>query len=142
MSRFLSKCYWTLRSIRRIFCELVSDLLTYYVSPYPFLLIIGAFRRVRRRFKIIWIPRKRGRPELAFEVVELILDMKRCNPGWGSLTISHQLKILGIVASKTTVSLILRENGFIPPKTKFVPSSWESFLKAYSRSSSAGRSSR
>ena len=88
---------------------------------------------MKRRIRIIWLPPKRGRPKLSSEIVDLILDMKRCNPGWGSLTISHHLKLLSILVSKTTVLKVLRENGFIPPRTKFVPPSWESFLKANSR---------
>ena len=133
MWRFFTKWYWTCRSIWKICTELFSDLSQYFISPYPILLVIGAYRRLRRRLQIIWLPPKRGRPPLTQAIVDLILDMKRSNPGWGSLTISNELKILGIMVSKTTVLKILRLNGFIPPKTKFVPPSWSAFLKTYTR---------
>lgn len=133
MERNLIRWYWTLRFLWRIFKELVADLAAYYVSPYPLLLIRGAFLRAKRRIKIIWLPPKRGRPPITPEIIDLILDMKRNNLGWGSLTISNALNVLRIKVSKTTVLKILRENGFIPPKTKFTPPDWQSFLKAYSR---------
>jgi hypothetical protein len=66
-------------------------------------------------------------------VVDLIIDMKRCNTIWGSQRISDELKLMGIRVSKKTVLKILRENGFVPPRTKFSPLSWKALYEAYSR---------
>ncbi|MFW7382053.1 MAG: hypothetical protein ACOH5I_24820 [Oligoflexus sp.] len=101
---------------------------------HPFLLILGAFGRFRRRLKIIWYSKKpKGRSPIHENIVDLIIDMKRCNTIWGVQRISDELKILGISVSKKTVLKILRENGFIPPMTKFKPPSWRSVLDSFSR---------
>ena len=88
--------------------------------------------RLIRRLRRIWFPppKSPGRPPISEEIVDLILEMKRANWGWGSLRISNELKVIGIRVSKTTVLKILKENGFVPPRTKFQPVSWSAFLDA------------
>jgi transposase InsO family protein len=108
--------------------ELFKDLGDYYVNPYPILLVVGALRRFWRRCKIIWIPKGRGRPSISEEVINLILDMKRSNQGWGALRISQELAFLGIKVSKTTIASILKQNGFVPPPLRMSPISWEAFF--------------
>lgn len=127
------KIWWSWLSLRNNTGELLHDLWDYFVTPYPFLLVRGAFLRIMKRLRYIWFPppKSRGRPPISQEIVKLILDMKRSNWGWGSLRISNELKMLGIKVSKTTVSKILRENGFIPPRTRFTPISWSTFLSVY-----------
>ena len=120
---------WTSRMLWKTSKELISDLYKYYFTTYPFLLIIGAFRRLKRRMKIIWIPRGKGRPQVSDEICNLILDMKRSNYGWGALRISQELALLGIKVSKTTVAKILKINGFIPPKTRMTQVSWKAFFE-------------
>ncbi len=124
---------WTWLSLRTILSLLFHDLCVYYWSPYPLQLIRGSILRFIRRLKIIWFPKpkSRGRPPVSEHVVDLIIDMKRENLGWGSLRISNELRILGIKVSKTTVLKILKDNGLIPPRTRFQPVSWSVFLKAY-----------
>ncbi len=119
---------WSVRMIWRTVRELAGDFGDYYLSPYPFLLIIGALRRLVRRIKPIWVPRGRGRPQISEEVTNLILDMKRSNWGWGALRISQELALLGIKVSKTTVAAILKKNGLTPPRTRMTPISWEAFF--------------
>ncbi len=87
-----------------------------------------AFRRLQRRLKLLWVPQGRGRPPVSEEIIGLILDMKRQNPGWGALRISQELKLLGIHVSKIVVAMILRRNGFLPPKTRVTPVSWGAFF--------------
>ena len=108
--------------------ELAGDFADYYLSSYPFLLIIGAIRRLARRLKVVWVPRGRGRPQVSEEVTNLILDMKRSNWGWGALRISQELALLGIKVSKTTIAAILKKNGLVPPGTRMTPISWEAFF--------------
>ena len=121
MSQLRTKIRWSFRYFLKVFYELLSDLWKYYISPYPFLLIVGALRRIRRRIKIIWLPKPKGRPPINEKVIDLILEMKKCNLMWGAQRISDELKLLGISVSKKTVLKILRECGLIPPKTKFTP---------------------
>lgn len=110
---------------------LLADLRDYYWSPYPFLLIVGAIARVRRRLKIVWLPRGRGRPPVPEDLVDLIVDMKRANRSWGALRISQELALLGLSVHKKTVQRILKENGMVPPKTRITPPTWSAFLKTY-----------
>jgi putative transposase len=133
MTSLRTKIRWSFSYCWRILAELVHDLWNYFVTPYPFLLILGAFRRLMRRLKIIWLPKPPGRPPIHENVIDLIIEMKRCNRIWGAQRICDELKIMGIRVSKKTILKILRENGFVPPKTKFVPPSWEALYHAYSR---------
>ena len=119
----------TFRIILRTLLELFLDLKDYYFSNYPILLLLGAFRRLKRRLKCLWIPRGRGRPPISNEIIDLILEMKRSNWNWGALRISQELKLLGISVSKTKVAQILRENGLIPPRTRVTPISWNAFYQ-------------
>ena len=127
------KIWWSWLSIKNNICELSVDLWDYFVTPYPLQLIRGAILRIIRRLRYIWfpLPKSRGRPPVSEEIVDLIIDMKRSNWNWGSLRISNELRVLGIKVSKTTVSKILRENGFVPPRTRFAPISWSTFLAVY-----------
>jgi hypothetical protein len=63
------------------------------------------------------------------KVVDLILDIKRCNKIWGAQRISDQLKLMGIKVSTKTALEILKQNGFVPPGTKFSPPSWTSLIE-------------
>lgn len=121
------KLLLTFRIFKRTVAEVLFDLFCYYVSSYPILLILGGVRRFKRRLKCLWIPRGKGRPPVSNEIIDLILEMRRCNWNWGALRISQELRLLGISISKTTVAQILRENGLIPPRTRMTPMSWSAF---------------
>jgi len=100
---WLPKLKWSPRMVLKTLKELCQDLWNYYFTPYPILLVIGAFRRLLSRLKLIWVPRGRGRPTISPEVVELVLEMKRDNPGWGALRISQELALLGVIVSDEAV---------------------------------------
>lgn len=134
MDRFRTKIRWSFGFFIRLFFELAHDLWAYYATPYPFLFIAGTYRRFMRRLKIIWCSKKpKGRPPIHENIVDLIIDMKRCNAIWGAQRISDELNLLGIHVSKKTVLKILRENGFVPPRTKFASPSWRSVLDSFCR---------
>ena len=134
MESFRTKTRWTLSYKGKILWELAKDLWTYYITPYPFLLIIGAYRRMVRRFKIIiWTPKGRGRPPNDENIVDLILEMKRCNKIWSAQRISDELRLMGIRVSKKSILKILRVNGFSPPRTKFAHHRGGSVLSSFSR---------
>ena len=100
MSRFMDEHVKKLRLLlkfaMRVLSQLLSDLWAYYASPYPFLLIMGVFRRIFRRAKALWLPKGRGRPSVGEDVVELILDMKRSNWSWGALDFTCVFDIQGV----------------------------------------------
>jgi putative transposase len=123
--QLLQKFVW------RVLGQLFSELWAYYASPYPFLLIIGVFRRILRRAKTLWLPKGPGRPPVREDLVDLILDMKGSNWSWGALRISQELLLLGMHIHKKTVKRILIENGMVPPKTRITPPTWMAFLKAH-----------
>jgi len=133
MNSFKDKVRWSVRYITKILLELFKDLWTYYVSAYPLMLIIGSYRRIMRRLKIIWLPKPKGRPPVHENVEDLILDMKRSNLQWGAQRISDELRLMGIQVSKKTVLKILRINGFMPPNIRFSPPPWRSVLDSFSR---------
>ena len=133
MNSFKGKVRWSVRYITKILLELFKDLWTYYVSAYPLMLIIGSYRRIMRRLKIIWLPKPKGRPPVHENVEDLILDMKRSNLQWGAQRISDELRLMGIQVSKKTVLKILRINGFMPPNIRFSPPPWRSVLDSFSR---------
>jgi putative transposase len=133
MTSLTTKIRWSFAYCWRILTELVRDLWNYFVTPYSFLLILGAYRRLMRRLKIIWLPKPPGRPPIHENVIDLIIEMKRCNRIWGAQRICDELKIMGIRVSKKTILKILRENGFVPPRTKFYPPPWKALYHAYSR---------
>ncbi len=114
--------------MRRVLAELLLDLYFYYTSCFPLLLIIGAYKRIKRRLKILWLPKGPGRPAVPENIVDLILDMKRSNLLWGALRISQELNLMGISLHKRTVSEILKENGFTTPPMKFGQPTWESLI--------------
>jgi transposase len=112
----------------RVLNELLIDLYFYYTSSFPLLLIIDAFRRIKRRIKYLWHPPGPGRPPILENLLDLILDMKRSNWLWGALRISPELRLLGISIHKKTISKILKENGFTTPPMKYQPPTWEALI--------------
>jgi hypothetical protein len=60
----------TYRYFIRVMAELLLDLFLYYTSSYPLLLIIGAFKRIKRRVKYLWFPKGPGRPPVPENIVD------------------------------------------------------------------------
>ena len=116
-----TKVRWILSYTGKILLELSKDRRTYYITPYLFLLIIGAYRRMVGIFKISWIRKGRGRPPIHENIVDLILEMKRCNKICGAQRISDELRLMEIRVSKKSILKILKANGFSHLKTKFAP---------------------
>jgi hypothetical protein len=55
-----------------------------------------------------------GRPELASEVVDLIVTLKMENRSWGQRRIREELRRMGIRVSEPTIKKVLLEHGFSP----------------------------
>ena len=130
MCSFSTKIKISYLYILRVLGELFIDLYFYYTSCFPLLLIVGAFKRIKRRLKLLWLPKGPGRPAVPENIVDLIMDMKRSNLLWGALRISQELALMGISLHKRTISEILNENGFTTPPMKYQPPTWESLLVA------------
>lgn len=75
--------------------------------------------------------RERGRPRVTRDVVQLVLEMARENPGWGYDRIQGALVNLGHEISDQTVGNILKENGIDPAPLRKRQTSWSTFLKAH-----------
>jgi len=84
-----------------------------------------ATRFRRKRFEA---PHAGGRPELAQEVVELILTLKRENRAWGQRRIREELRRFGVRVSEASVRKVLLEHGYPPGKGR--PISMERFRSA------------
>lgn len=80
----------------------------------------------KRRFRAYWRrlsqQGKPGRPGIAKDVRELIRDMWRSNPTWGSPRIVGELRKLGINVAKSTVEK------YRPPVRKPPSPTWKAFL--------------
>jgi hypothetical protein len=74
---------------------------------------------------------KVGRPVLAKEVVQLVLQMARENPSWGYDRIAGAVQNLGHDISDQSVGNILKEHGIEPAPTRARTTSWLTFLKAH-----------
>ncbi len=102
MKIFFNKLSISYKFIKNVFVELLFDLYFYYTSSYPLLLIIGAYKRIKKRIKYLWYPKGPGRPPVPENIIDLILDMKRSNWPWGALRISQELMLMGIAAGNET----------------------------------------
>ena len=55
---------------------------------------LGSLRRIVRRLKIIWLSKPKGRPPIHENVIDLILEMKRCNQNRVSQRISDEFQLM------------------------------------------------
>ncbi|MHC4742843.1 MAG: helix-turn-helix domain-containing protein [Planctomycetota bacterium] len=72
-----------------------------------------------------------GRPQIAQEIVNLVIRFKEENPRWGYKKIRDQIVYLGYQISKSTVKNILIENGYDPEPDLTVRSTWHEFIKSH-----------
>jgi len=128
MKEFPKKVHISYIFIRKIGYELAIDLFLYYLSSYPLLLIIGDYKRIKRRIKYLWFPKSPGRPPTPENIIDLILDMKRSNLFWGAKRIMQELRLMGIHIHKKTIKRILLENGLTTPPMKYQPPTWQSLV--------------
>jgi transposase InsO family protein len=72
-----------------------------------------------------------GRPSVEREIVELVVQMARENPGWGYDRIVGALANLGHVVSDQTVGNILRRHGLAPAPKRTQNTNWKDFIAAH-----------
>ncbi len=68
-----------------------------------------------------------GRPSIADDIRQLILQMKAANKLWGARKINGELRKLGIKVGKSTIAVILRDAGYTPKHWKH-ERTWLNFL--------------
>jgi putative transposase len=74
-----------------------------FVQPRP--VIAWQKKRFREHWRRLSQSGKPGRPTVAREIRDLIRDMSRANPTWGSPRIIGELHKLGIEVAKSTVEI-------------------------------------
>jgi hypothetical protein len=72
-----------------------------------------------------------GRPQIAQEIVNLVIRFKEENPRWGYKKIRDQIVYLGYKISKSSVKNILIENGYDPEPDLTVRSTWHEFIRSH-----------
>src|SRR5713101_3733363 len=72
-----------------------------------------------------------GRPPIQHEIVELVVQMARENPGWGYDRIVGALANLGHVVSDQTVGNILRRHGLAPAPKRSQNTNWKDFIASH-----------
>jgi hypothetical protein len=96
-----------LRPADRLFWSWLSRLWSDWKEALEFVQSRTVIAWQKRRFRDAWRQLSRsgkpGRPSLAKDVRDLIRDMWRCNPLWGSPRIVGELRKLGITVAKSTV---------------------------------------
>jgi putative transposase len=75
--------------------------------------------------------KKVGRPSAEKEVVELVVQMAKENPGWGYNRIQGALANLGYKISDTAIGNILKEHGIDPAPERKRQTTWKAFLQAH-----------
>src|ERR1700756_253373 len=72
-----------------------------------------------------------GRPPVQREIVELVVQMARENPGWGYDRIVGALATVGHVVSDQTVGNILRRYGIAPAPNRGRNTNWKDFIASH-----------
>jgi putative transposase len=84
----------------------------------------------RRGFRLYWSWKSRhpqGRPSLSREVIDLIRQMNRANPGWGAPKVHGELLKLGFDLSESTVTKYMVRHRRPPSQT------WRAFLANHAK---------
>src|SRR5258705_11782103 len=94
--------------------------------------ILAWYRRlVARKFDGSRQHRYPGRPPIQHEIVELVVQMARENPGWGYDRIVGALANLGHAVSDQTVGNILRRHGLAPAPKRSQNTTWKDFIASH-----------
>jgi putative transposase len=116
-----------LRSTDRLFWAWLARLWSGWQDALTFVQPRMVIAWQKKRFRDHWRRLSQngqpGRPAIAQDVRELIRDMWRSNPTWGSPRIVGELRKLGIAVAKSTV-----ERYRVRPRRPLSPT-WKTFLK-------------
>ena len=94
--------------------------------------ILGWFRKlVAQKFDGSKARRNAGRPQISFEVEQLIVRMAKENLGWGYDKIAGALANLGHTVSDQTIGNVLRRHGILPAPDRKRTTSWAQFIRRH-----------
>ena len=94
--------------------------------------ILAWYRRlVARKFEGSRQRSYPGRPPVQREIVKLVVQMARDNPGWGYDRIAGALANLGHVVSDQTIGNILRRHGLAPAPRRSQNTNWKDFIASH-----------
>ncbi len=74
---------------------------------------------------------RKGRPPLNPETEELIINLLKENPSWGSDRVVGALKNLGIKVSDTMIDNVRKRHGIPPAPEREKNGNWTKFLSAH-----------
>lgn len=111
--------------------KLMADVVT-IVKPATILkwhrkLVARKFDGTKRR-------KKHGRPPIASEIEELVLEMARENPSWGYDKIAGAIGNIGHNVSDQTVGNILKRHGLSPSEGRRQNTTWAAFIRQHKES--------
>jgi transposase InsO family protein len=119
------KIDWTDRALLAALARIVPTALRAHRIVTPGTLLRWHRRMVTRKWTQ---PRAPGRPPLAGELADLIVQMARDNPRWGVVRIQGELRRLGHRIGAGTIRKILRSHRIPSPAAR--DDSWRTFLCA------------
>ena len=93
--------------------------------------VISWHRAMVRRKWTYQQGRKPGRPPIDADLERWILIVAKDNPSLGYEKLAGELRKLGFVVSKTTISTVLHRHGILPSPERRARSSWRVFLNHY-----------
>ena len=100
----------------QIYCRYLNyaliEIYLYYTSPSPIQIILKKIALANRAIRVLWAPPSPGRKPLDQETIELIIEIKKLNPGWGVVNVFlTNLPKLGIEQTRIPFLNILKFMG-------------------------------
>jgi hypothetical protein len=119
---------WTDRALLAALARILPRALLAHRIVTPATLLRWHRRMVTRKWTQ---PRVPGRPPLAGELAELIVQLAKDNPSWGVVRIQGELRRCGHRIGAGTIRKILRSHRIPPPAAR--DDRWRTFLRAHAR---------
>jgi putative transposase len=95
--------------------------------------VLGWHRALVRRKWTFGHRRAAGRPRISAELEDLIVRLAQENPRWGYSRLQGELRKLGRLVARSTISAVLRRHGISPAPTRGRGGSWRTLLRHYRR---------
>src|SRR5579875_399453 len=119
---------WTDRALLAALARILPTALRAHRIVTPGTLLRWHRRMVARKWTQ---PKSPGRPPLAGELAELIVELAKDNPSWGVVRIQGELRRLGHRIGAGTIRKTLRAHRIPPPAAR--DDRWRTFLRAHAK---------